>query len=310
MELHQLRYFAAVAELGNFTRAAEKCFVAQPSLSQQVIKLERELGAPLFERLGRRVKLTDAGRALYRQAVAILAAVEEAKRRVADGADPAHGRLAVGAIPTVAPYLLPPLLQGFLARFPGAEVMVYEDLTEHTVRRCVQGELDVGLLALPVRHERLASETLYSEELLLAVPAGHPLARKRRVTMADVGRERFILLDETHCLGEQIVRFCAERACLPAVSCHSAQLLTVQELVGLGHGVSLIPEMAAAADRDARRVYRSLSGARPRRTLAAVWHKHAYHGPLVRHFLAALREHAGRVAKQRRRRGGGAIDRG
>src|SRR5215472_14451626 len=113
MELHQLRYSVAVAELGHFTRAAERCLVAQPSLSQQIRKLERELGQPLFERLGRVVRLTDAGRTLYEQAVAILASVEEAKRQLADGPDAHGGVVAVGAIPTIAPFLLPPLVSTF-----------------------------------------------------------------------------------------------------------------------------------------------------------------------------------------------------
>ncbi len=120
MELHQLRYFVMVADLGNFTRAAERCLVAQPSLSQQIMKLEKELGKPLFERLGRKVALTDAGRSLYGQAVSILAAVDDAKRRITEEAESGVGKLAVGAIPTVAPYLLPPLLKQFLKRFPKA----------------------------------------------------------------------------------------------------------------------------------------------------------------------------------------------
>src|SRR5262245_65718615 len=118
MELHQLRYFAAVAELENFTRAAERCLVSQPSLSQQIIKLEKELKQPLFERLGRKILLTDAGRALYQQARQILDAVEEA-RHVGDGVA-WRGKVVVGAIPTVAPYLLPPLLKRFARDFPGA----------------------------------------------------------------------------------------------------------------------------------------------------------------------------------------------
>src|SRR5215831_6027544 len=158
MELHQLRYFVAVADLKHFTRAAEKCLVAQPSLSQQIINLEKELGRPLFERLGRKVRMTDAGRSLYEQAVAILAAVDEAKRRVSGAAEPGRGKVNVGAIPTVAPYLLPPLLRQFARRFPLSEVAVHEDLTEHTVKGCLEGELDVGGAALP-----LASDLLHVE---------------------------------------------------------------------------------------------------------------------------------------------------
>src|ERR1700688_1781187 len=118
MELHQLRYFVAVAEWGHFTKAAKRCFVAQPSLSQQIGKLEKELGQPLFERLGRTIRLTDGGRLLYDQALSILASVEEAKRQVIDARDDPEGLVQVGAIPTIAPFLLPSLVSAFQRRFP------------------------------------------------------------------------------------------------------------------------------------------------------------------------------------------------
>src|SRR5262249_15252385 len=127
MELHQLRYFVAVARAGNFSRAAERCHVSQPSLSQQIQKLEKRLG-PLLNRLGRRAVLTDAGRLLLERATAILAAVDDAERRLLDG-DGVRGRLAVGAIPTIAPYLLPAALERFARRHPAVEVTLVEDVT-------------------------------------------------------------------------------------------------------------------------------------------------------------------------------------
>jgi LysR family hydrogen peroxide-inducible transcriptional activator len=292
MELHQLRYFVAAADLKNFTRAAEKCFVAQPSLSQQIINLEKELGRPLFERLGRRVRMTDAGRSLYEQAVAILAAVDEAKRRVSGAAEPGRGKVNVGAIPTVAPYLLPPLLRQFARRFPLSEVAVHEDLTEHTVKGCLEGELDVGVVALPLADDLLNVEPLFREELLVAMPPDHRFTKKRRITLEDVGGEPFILLDDIHCLGEAILRFCTHNDCQPLVQCRSAQLLTVQELVALGQGISLIPAMACDVDRGKRCRYRSLAGTRPTRTLALIWHRLRYQSPLVVQFIEALRAYA------------------
>jgi LysR family transcriptional regulator, hydrogen peroxide-inducible genes activator len=289
MELHQLRYFTAVADLKSFTRAARHCLVSQPSLSQQIIKLEHELGQPLFERLGRTVQITEAGRSLYAQALSILGAVAEVKQRIKAATDSEHGAVTVGAIPTVAPYLLPPLLQRFAARHPNAEIAVVEHLTEFVLKGCLEGELDVGVVALPVANEMLHVEPLFTEELLLALPPKHPLVRKRRVTLEDVGGEPFVLLDEMHCLGEHVLSFCKQRDCLPAVRCRGAQLLTVQELVALGRGVSLVPAMACGVDRGKRCRYRSLAGDKPARTLALVWHKHRYHSPLVQQFLAALR---------------------
>lgn len=289
MEIHQLRYFVTVADLGNFTRAAEKCLVAQPSLSQQIIKLEKELGQPLLDRVGRKVRLTDAGRVLYDRAVTILAAVDDAKRHVTEESESGIGRVNVGAIPTVAPYLLPPVLKKFLKKFPQAEVVLHENLTEHVTQGCLEGSLDVGILALPVDSEQLVVEPLFTDELLLVMAAGHPFANRKRITMSDVSKEPFVLLSETHCLGEQIVSFCKQQTCLPRVSCHSAQLLTVQELVALGHGVSLVPKMAADMDSSRHRSYRSLSGKKPTRTLAMIWHKDRYQGPLVGQFIELLR---------------------
>jgi LysR family hydrogen peroxide-inducible transcriptional activator len=302
MELHQLRYFVAVAQLENFTRAAQKCFVAQPSLSQQIIKLERECGGPLFDRSGRKVRLTDRGRTLFDRAIEILAAVEGAKRALTEDVD--AGQLTVGAIPTIAPYLLPPLLKRFLRDYPKTEVTVSENLTEYTIQACLEGDIDVGVLALPISEDQLAIEPLLTEELLLAMAAGHPLAARRRVSMQDVSLERFVLLSETHCLGRQVVSFCKGQSCQPAISCRSAQLLTVQELVAAGNGVSLIPQMAVSADRSQQTKYRSLTGEKPTRTIAMIWRKNRYHGPAVERFIAALRDYAanGRSANGRRKR--------
>ncbi|MEZ6071988.1 MAG: LysR substrate-binding domain-containing protein [Pirellulales bacterium] len=271
--------------------------MAQPSLSQQVIKLEKELGQPLFDRLGRRVQLTEAGRALYDRAVSILADVDEAKRRVVDVGESGVGEVHVGAIPTIAPYLLPAVFKQFHRRFPNASPVLHENLTEATIGGVVAGQLDVGILAMPIENEQLVVETLGHDELLLVTSADHPLADKQRVTMADVAEQPFVLLSETHCLGEQIVSFCGQQSCRPLVSCHSAQLLTVQELVALGHGVSLIPRMAAVMDRSRTRKYRSLHGARPSRTLALVWHKHRHRSPLVMAFQEMVRAAAGRLGQ-------------
>lgn len=289
MELHQLRYFRAVADLGSFSRAAEKCFVAQPSLSQQVIKLERELGRPLFDRLGRRVQLTEAGRALYAQAATILAAVDEIRERVTAATEPGRGTVVVGAIPTVAPYLLPPVLEGFARRFPRAAVDLQEDLTDATTRGCLAGELDLGVIAGPAADPNLESEALFTEELRLALPPGHRLGRKRLVRFADLVAEPFVLLNEMHCLGEQVLGFCTQQGCSPIVRCRSVQLLTIQELVASGHGVSLIPASACDADRGRRCEYRTVREPTPTRTLRVIWRKDRYRPPVVQEFLDELR---------------------
>jgi LysR family hydrogen peroxide-inducible transcriptional activator len=299
MELHQLRYFVTVAQTGNFSRAAERCFVSQPSLSQQIQKLERQLGQPLFNRLGRRAVLTDAGRLLLDRAMSVLATVDDAERRLLGGgtnvagSDAAQqtGRLAIGAIPTVAPYLLPRALRAFIKRCPRVELLVREDVTRELVSAVVQGDLEMALIAAASPpDEHLESEVLFWEHLLLALPPGHALAKRRqRVGVADLAAERFILLGEMHCLGEQVLSFCRAHECQPRIACRSAQIATIQSLIALGQGISLLPDMARAADRSRKLVYRQLCDPQPRRTIAVIRHKHSYRGALAEMFLGVLR---------------------
>lgn len=289
MEMHQLRYFVAVAQMGSFSRAAERCCVSQPSLSQQIQKLETKLGQRLFDRLGRRVNLTEPGRVLLDRALVILAAVEDVERRLAEGNGRA-GRLSVGAIPTIAPYLLPLALKRFRKSHPDAELTIHEDVTRNLLATVEEGELDLAVVALPIASERLEVESLFSEALLLALPPRHRLARKRSVCMEDLREEKFILLGEMHCLGEQVLSLCNAHGCQPQISCRSAQIATIQSMIALGQGVSLLPEMARRGDRSSQRVYRSLSGEAPRRTIAVVWRRHRYHSPMAEQFLATLRE--------------------
>src|SRR5215213_5742762 len=157
MELHQLRYFVAVAQSASFSRAAERCAVSQPSLSQQIGKLERNLKQRLFDRLGRRVVLTDAGRLLLDRAAAILAAVDDAERWIRDADNLEAGQLTVGAIPTISPYLLPRALEQFGRRHPHVEVTVHEDVTRQLLAAILVGDLDLALVALPIEDPRLLS---------------------------------------------------------------------------------------------------------------------------------------------------------
>lgn len=287
MELHQLRYFAKVAELGHFTRAAEACGVSQPSLSQAVAKLEADLGTPLFERLGRGVRLTDAGQKFRERANHILRLLDDARASVTDAPD--AGRLVVAAIPTVAPYLLPRALTAFAADRPRVEVEVIEETTDRAVARALAGDADLVVAALPLRHDDLRVEPLLTEELLAVLPAAHPLAARPRVTLKELAAERFVLLNEAHCLTGTALEFCARRKAAPVVTARMHQLTTVLELVRLGHGVSLVPAMAAAADPSKHRVYRPVAGEKPTRTLAVGWSVRRHHSAVASRFVETLR---------------------
>ena len=290
MELHQLRYFVAVAETGSFTRAAEREGVTQPTLSEQVIRLESKkhgVGRRLFDRLGRKVVLTDAGHELLGRAQSILAAVDEAERAVRDSAE--GGRLRVGAIPTIAPFVLPAVVGRFAKGHSGVHLQIEEDRTERLLARILAGELDVGIMALPIRDERLHVEKLYSEPLVMALPAKHRLAGKPEVKLGDVVDEPFILLDDMHCFGDQVLSFCRRGGVEPKVVCRGEQIVTLLAMVAAGQGVSVVPEMAAVGDTSPYRVYRPLGKPSPTRTLCAVWHKQRYRPESLRDFVEELK---------------------
>jgi LysR family hydrogen peroxide-inducible transcriptional activator len=297
MEMHQLRYFVAIARTGSFSRAAEQCFVSQPSLSQQIQKLEKSLGQRLFDRLGRRAALTDAGRLLLERAEAILETVDDTERRLRDADDQHGGRLAVGAIPTIAPYLLPLVVPRFLKHYPHVELIIQEDVTQHLLAAVVAGDLDLALLALPINDERTQSEELFTEPLLLAVARTHRLAKRRRITLDDFSAERFILLNEMHCLSDQVLSFCKAHGCQPWIACRGEQITTVQSMIAMNQGVSLLPEMARRVDHDKRRVYRPLADHHPQRTVGVIWRQRRYHSPTAERFLARLRELAAELKR-------------
>lgn len=296
MELHQLRYFVAVAEAGTMSRAAERCRIAQPSLSQQIRRLEQTLDVQLFDRLGRGVALTDAGRALLPRARAILAAVRDVETHLeADVAD-GVGQLTIGGIPTMAPYLIPPVLADLRDEFPRSQITVREDLTEHLIEALIDNAIDVALVSTPIEHELVELKVVGSEPLLVVVPAKHPLHDAGAISPADLRHQPTITLHEMHCLGQQISGFCTARRLARRVVCRTTQLATVLEFVRLGMGVSIVPAMAAAHDRSRSRAYVPFRSAAPKRDIALAWRR----GRSIPRFTRRLSELlAGRINSDR-----------
>jgi LysR family hydrogen peroxide-inducible transcriptional activator len=285
MEMHQLRYVVAIARAGNFSRAAEQCHVAQPSLSQQIQKLEAELGERLFDRLKREARLTAHGEAFLPRAVRILEEVDAARREASEAQELSRGVLTVGVLPTIAPYLLPEVLVGFTDKFPGVEIVVQEDTTARLLKLAHACEIDFALASQPIVDERLEVRELMVEELRLALPPGHLLARKRNIAPADLKGERLIVMKEGHCLGDQVLGFCDRRDVKAHISFRSAQLETIQALVCSGLGLSLIPAMAARGNREDLPEYRSMQSPRPERKIVAFWPKQRPLGRAANEFL-------------------------
>ncbi|QDV22708.1 LysR family transcriptional regulator [Aureliella helgolandensis] len=287
MELDQLRYFLRVAEFSNFTRAAESLMISQSALSRSIQRLEEELGQPVFERQARALKLTDAGTLLRQRAQQVLALADDMLAEITD--DGQSGRIRVGAIPTIAPYLLPDVLRGFSTEFPQARLLVQEQTTDVLLKGCTDGEIDIAIVALPIVSKYLKTEALLEEELWLILPPGHPLNARKNIRVSDVESCPFVLLNEAHCLSDNIVAFCRHRAIQPVAVERTSQLATVQELVSLAHGVSFIPDMAKVRDDSSRRVYRRIAGVKPMRTIAMVWNPYRFQSKLLETFKQHLR---------------------
>ena len=287
MELHQLRYFCAVAESGSFSRAAEHSHVAQPSLSQQILKLEDELGARLFDRLGRSVRLTDVGQAFLPRARAVLRELEAAKGDVVERKDSVAGSLTVGVIPTIAPYYLPPKLSSFTRQFPQARVTVVEEITPVLLDRLRASTVDVAILALPIRGHEFDTFALLTERLFAALPKKHALSGRRSLVLKDLRKEPFLLLRDGHCFRDTAVAACDRARLNPQIIFESGQFSSILSMVSTGMGVSIVPEMAI--EKEARCRYVRIADDEATRTIGATVLRGRSLTRLHHAFLAHLR---------------------
>jgi LysR family hydrogen peroxide-inducible transcriptional activator len=285
--LHLLEQFVALARTKNFTRAAAELNLSQSALSRAIQKLEEQLGQPLFERKPREVMLTDLGELLLERSQHILKLMEDTFAELSEAGR--RGRIRLGAIPTIAPYFLPSLLSTFAKAHPEISVIVQEDTTENLIKRCSHGEIDLAILALPIIAKYLEVEPLFDEELLLVLPVGHPLSASKSVAIDAVEGYPFVMLSEAHCLSDNIATFCRRKSVQPVTVERTSQLTTLQELVTLNHGVSIVPEMARKTDTSDRRIYRSFSGEKPVRTVAMMWNSYRFQSKAVMTLMECLR---------------------
>ncbi|MCS7045654.1 MAG: LysR family transcriptional regulator [Gemmataceae bacterium] len=298
MEIHQLEYLVAVAEEGSFTKAAERSSVAQPSLSQQIKKLEREVGQPLFDRLPRGVVPTEAGQRLLERARRILAELRDAKRQVGELRDQVAGRLIVGAIPTIAPFLLPTVTARFLRRFPAVSLEVIEDVTARLLAMLERGDVDLALVSSAHPPRGILLETIGVEPLLLLTATKHPLARTKNVTWEQLEGEPFLVLHEMHCLAGQVQRFCKSHGVEPCVSVRGVHLATLAAMVSSGLGVSVVPAMMQSCDHDKSRVYRPFVTQPPSRDLCIATATMRYRTNAARAFMTTVKQAVPNLARQ------------
>ena len=298
LNFDQLHAFVTAARFGNFTSAAAELKVSQSTLSRAVQKLEHQIGQPLFERKPREVTLTETGERFLPRARQILDLIDVTYAELAESNK--TGRVRLGVIPTIAPFFLPTILQSFSEKYPHISVRVQEDTTTNLPQRCDHGDIDFAILALPVTTKYLEITPLFDEELVVVVPVGHSLEKWEALKLKDTEAFPFVMLSEKHCLSDQISSFCRSRSVQPVSIEETAQLATVQELVSLGHGISIVPQMAQRLDQSTRRRYLRIADDPPFRTVALAANPYRFTSPWMENFRSHLLKLCdGMVVKQK-----------
>jgi LysR family transcriptional regulator, hydrogen peroxide-inducible genes activator len=275
MNLKDLKYLVALADTGHFGKAADRTFVSQPTLSAQLKKLEEYLGVKLVERQPKNVQLTEVGKQVVVRARRMLNEGDEIIALGRSNADPFAGKLKVGLIPTIGPYLLPRVMPKLRKALPHLSLMLYEYQTEPLLKRLHEGEIDLGLVALPAAQEGIESRALYKEDFTVALPIGHPLIAKSTIKVQDLKGHTLLLLEDGHCLRDQALEVCSRVDVREAEDFRATSLETLRQMVIAGLGITLLPELAVASPFGSQRglSVRRFTKPAPARTVGAVWRK-------------------------------------
>jgi LysR family hydrogen peroxide-inducible transcriptional activator len=275
MNLRDLRYFVALAETRHFGKAAERSFVSQPTLSAQIKKLETYLGVQLLERQPRKVTLTETGAKILPLARRIVQESDEIVSLARNEHDPLSGKLKVGLIPTIGPYLLPLVTRKLRKQLPRLKLMLYEHQTQPLLEKLRAGDIDLGILALPVPLDGLEARPLYEENFTLAVPTNNPLAKRANVRLDDLTGETLLLLEDGHCLRDQALDVCSRIDVKESEDYRATSLETLRQMVAAGLGITLLPELATRGPFGSGQGLTVKSFARPipTRSVGAVWRK-------------------------------------
>jgi LysR family transcriptional regulator, hydrogen peroxide-inducible genes activator len=275
MNLRDLRYFVALADTRHFGKAAERSFVSQPTLSAQIKKLETYLGVQLIERQPRKVTLTDTGAKILPLARRILQESDEIVSMARNEHDPLSGKLKLGLIPTIGPYLLPLVTRKLRKQLPRMKLMLYEHQTQPLLEKLRAGDIDLGILALPVPLDGLEARPLYPENFTLAVPTHNPLAKRAHIKLDDLNGETLLLLEDGHCLRDQALDVCSRIDVKESEDYRATSLETLRQMVAAGLGITLLPELATRGPFGSGHGLAVKQFARPvpSRSVGAVWRK-------------------------------------
>lgn len=289
MELAQLRYFLKIVEHRNFTRAAKACQVSQPALSQQMAKLEKELNLPLFERQGRKIRLTQTGRTLRAHAEKILQMVEDTQRQIKDNGR--SGNVSVSTVSTVGPFLTTKLIHNLGKQFPDAQIQFTEEAPDQLFSRCANGEIDFAITAIqPGWNKRLICEPILIEEIMAVLPVTHRLANKSSLMIDDLQDEPMVLMSKKQCLTQTVEDFLTKFDMYDDAVARVEQFSTLQHLVAIGTGISFVPKMAVNQRFRNSLRYLPIAGYELQRTIAVCRSKERYQSQLVANMIKAIRE--------------------
>lgn len=291
IDARQLRSFLAIVDEKTFNAAARRLGVRQPSLSQQIARLEDDVGEALFDRVGSGVVLTRAGQLLEARARQILAMLEETKRAVREDLDAGKGVVSIGAIPTIAPYLMPCVLRQFRAQYPHTEVRFVEATTGRLTDMVANAEVELAVVATDIDDDRVSCEHIARDPLLLALPEGSPYASLDRICQEHIEQVGVVVLGELHCLGDQVRSFCRHTGIARQIRMHAGQLETALGFVRSGLGMTLVPQMAVAQGDPAGIVTRPVVHGDPSRPIGLIWNAGRYKSGFAREFASIIREH-------------------
>jgi len=290
MDLTRLSYFVAVCDAGTFTLAARRLGIAQPSLSQQIRKLEKELRKPLLDRLPRRVILTAHGRELLDRARLLLRQFDELRLVMQDSSPAPSGTLSLGMIPTIAPYLAPGLLRSYCQMHKGVNIVIHEDVTAGLMRGLDEGFIDVAIVSsVNTPPASVYIETIFHEPLLAVMNRKHPHALRKNVTLGDLHSDKLLLLHDMHCLSKQVAELCFMSGSPRQIVMRGESLTTIGRLIDVGMGVSVVPEMMATQDKSKSRVYRRFD-VKITRPIAVAVNQLRYRSAAARAFIQLLRK--------------------
>ncbi len=279
MTLTELRYIIAVAREKHFGRAAEACFVSQPTLSVSIKKLESELGVVIFERGGSEISLTPIGENIVQQAQRVLDAANQIKEIADQGRDPLRGALRLGVLYTIGPYLLPRIIKSMIDCYPEMPLILQENFTVRLLEMMRTGEIDVAVLAEPFDTTGLDTLPLYDEDFVVAVPRQHAWAKKQQIASVDLKQETMLLLGVGHCFRDQVLEVCPEAARFAANSAgiqktfEGSSLETIRHMVAEGLGITVLPRMSISMDDDSLLKFIPFASPVPNRRIVLAWRK-------------------------------------